>query len=146
MTKDVCFLKRPWVRAVCLLMLVGCGIKGPPLAPERPFLEKVATLAASVQGDTVILSWSVRGARKGLRGFVVFRATDRLSDPDCRECPRRFEKIGELTLDPDSKTLTFTDTIGPGSVHTYQVQPVDLAGSRGPGSNRVSVERAKADE
>jgi predicted small lipoprotein YifL len=122
-----------WV--VCLLIAasflacaVGCGLKGPPVAPQIPAPAAVSDLAARVDKGRVTLAWRVPEAVDAAppEGFRIYRAD--LGPADCADCPLLFAKIGEVRLDPQQRPapetpwrLSWQDTPASGRRYVYKV-------------------------
>jgi hypothetical protein len=96
----------PKIRCAALLCLLwaalaaGCGIKGPPVAPERTPPEPATDLQAVVEGETIRLHWTVQksalSGASALEGFTIFRWRKPLEQPACPGCPKVFERIGDV--------------------------------------------------
>jgi hypothetical protein len=86
-----------------LLAVAACGIKGPPVPPERPPPVPVADLRAVVDGDRIHLTWStakpsVEG-KSAIVGFYIFRWRSAMDKPACPGCPKVFERIAEIDVE-----------------------------------------------
>ena len=116
------------ILAAVLLLVAGCGRKGPPVAPRLEPPAPVEDLAARSRDNRVVLSWTVpRGAGAAPpAGFRVYRA--RIGPRDCEGCPLLFQNIGRIPLFESDRPpadrpwiLTWTDTIAPNFRHVYKV-------------------------
>ncbi len=126
---------------------MGCGKKGPPRPPKRPFPPVVQDLSHTVRGNLVELSWTLPGA--GERSAApptavrVFRAVQSAEESDCETCPMRFTAVAEIPIQVDdsekseSRTLGFTEVIVPGYRYFYKVIVFDEYSIGGKASNLV---------
>ena len=85
-----------------MMLLAGCGVKGPPVPPERIPPPAVKDLRAVVDGNEIRFSWSVPraavGGPSGLEGFHLFRWRSSLEAADCPNCPRVFERLADIDV------------------------------------------------
>jgi len=113
-------IKRGWGRSlshifvigmlffVALLLVVSCGKKGPPRAPELAVPETIKDLKAEAGGGGIALTWS-RPTRyldgkslDDLAGFVVFRKEITQA---CPECPAPYRERVTLPVEDQQKFL-----------------------------------------
>lgn len=89
------------------LCLSGCGKKGPPVPPRQVAVPAVNDLVQIIEGDRVILTWTVPEVKekKGLfiTGFVIYRAKNPVSESACKNCPVQFKPVAEVMVDSKSK-------------------------------------------
>ncbi|MBW2108031.1 MAG: hypothetical protein JRI36_05105 [Deltaproteobacteria bacterium] len=83
-----------------VLLLCGCGKKGPPIPPQALIPPPVSDLEAGVFGRTVRLSWSIPGPVEAIKHFKVYAYRVRSSSPPCPGCPLSFHELVEI--DPAS--------------------------------------------
>ncbi len=93
---------------VAFLLIVSCGKKGPPRAPELAVPETIKDLKAEAGGGGIALTWS-RPTRyldgkplDDLAGFVVFRKE---ITQVCPECPAPYRKRITLPVEDQQKFL-----------------------------------------
>jgi hypothetical protein len=90
------------ILVVAAAAVIACGIKGPPVPPDRTPPVAVQDLHAVVDGEQIRMSWGVPKAategKNGLRGFYVFRWRYSLDEPACPDCPRVFERIADVDV------------------------------------------------
>ena len=130
-----------------LVMLWGCGKKGPPEPPTGSAPPHVGDLAYGISGNTLELTWSVPptnpDARLPVTGFLIYRSQLPLLEQACPNCPHVFKLIGDLPVrDPgtgkgEKPVITFTDTIADGYRYTYKVHGYSKDGIRSETSNVV---------
>ncbi len=93
---------------VASLLIVSCGRKGPPRAPELAVPETIKDLKAEAGGGGIALTWS-RPTRyldgkslDDLAGFVVFRKEITQA---CPECPAPYRQRVTLNVEDQQKFL-----------------------------------------
>jgi len=113
-------IKRGWGRSlsqisvigilffVAFLLVVSCGRKGPPRAPELAVPETIKDLKAEAGGGGIALTWS-RPTRyldgktlDDLAGFVVFRKEITQA---CPECPAPYRERVTLPVEDQQKFI-----------------------------------------
>ena len=114
-----------------VLSLSGCGRKAPPIPPSQIQPPAVNDLSASIDGDTLTLTWTIpqeKGkATSGLSGFIVYRSKKPLSESDCRDCPVLFKRVADIPIEvSDSGNLkkghmTYYETLEKGYRYIYKV-------------------------
>jgi predicted small lipoprotein YifL len=131
-----------------LLLLAGCGTKGPvrPLAQPLPAAPPEMTLHQ--QGDALLLSWSQpRSNQDGseltdLAGFRIYRQSfDPMEDcPDCRDnAPLwRLVELDYLghTQSRNGRLFLLDNGLEPGLGYSYKVVPFNRWGQDGPAIER----------
>ncbi|MEJ2660046.1 MAG: hypothetical protein P8Z73_04920 [Desulfobacteraceae bacterium] len=130
--------------AMLLLLPAGCGKKAPPAAPEPRPLTAVADLKAVFDKGQVRLTWTHRPDNQYANDYVVLRAQKGLSQAECKDCPRVFQKVGTIPI-PGSvrqklQVLEFTQSLAAGFSYTFSVRPIHGSGAQGPDSNFVTFE------
>ena len=129
---------------VCIsVLLLSCGIKGPPRPPRRQDPPNVIDLQHSIKENQVELSWTVpekeRRLQSDLAGFKVYRSKLALSEADCENCPLRFTMVQDIGL-LDKKIgdrIKFSDPLEPGYSFTYIVKSYSANGMISADSNVV---------
>jgi hypothetical protein len=126
------------------MLLCGCGVKAPPVAPKQPPLPKISDLTAVRSNGRVLLEWHHPGGESPAVGYHVLKSQRSLSQPECPDCPMIFERIGtenlQRTLRTQRHELGFEIAAPPGFVYHYKVVPMQPSGARGPDSNVVKLE------
>lgn len=130
------------VTVLLLFVLSACGVKAPPVPPQRPPLAVAENLAATVAGDTVTLTWRHDGTVREGDGYEVFRAATDPDQPPCPGCPLVFQKAGTIAADRGAAEVVFSETLPAGFIYTYKVRAVGRSGDRGADSRTVVVDRA----
>lgn len=155
--------RHPWACALALLLavaagLVGCGKKGPPVAPERRIPAPISDLSAVVEGSRVILTWSNPGTRADgtrLRDLTTVRIYRREDAADGEPKPALlswgkivgYDEIAALRLaDPAPATVegprvTWADQnkLILGRRYVYVLTAVDSIGRSSVPSRRIVV-------
>jgi hypothetical protein len=140
------------------LVWFGCGKKGPPVAPERRLPGAPADLAAIVDGDAVVVSWTAPKRRVDntpLRDLVALKLF-RLEEPP-GERPRPamvsygqvvgWDQLATVRLDApapaevERDTVRWRDTKGlvVGKRYVYVVTAIDSTGRSSPPTERLAV-------
>ena len=131
----------------------GCGIKGPPVAPDSPIPASVTELRASSREGEIFLAWSsptknIDGSKlEDLLGFRVFRQSRPLPPSACPDCPLKFEPVAEIDIDyppaaaqvEQGRVLWRDMTLKPQHEYTYIVRAYNSYKSPSPDSNEVKV-------
>ncbi|MBR9982853.1 MAG: hypothetical protein KFF50_17610 [Desulfatitalea sp.] len=140
--------RRIWAAAAvgALLLLAGiagCGVKGPPVPPQRPPLPAVEALTGRLDGDTVTLNWRHNPDAKGVAGYVVLRAQSDPAQPPCPDCPVVYQRAGTINADKHSRQITFSEPVPAGFRYTYLVRALGAAGDQGPEKASVEIDRTE---
>ncbi|MDP3283022.1 MAG: hypothetical protein Q8M56_01155 [Desulfobacterales bacterium] len=110
------------------LFLPGCGKKGLPVPPRQVALPAVNDLAAVLEGDRVILTWTapVIKETKGplITGFVVHKAKNQVQESGCKNCPVKYEAVAEIAAghEGESKKIEYTGRIERGYKYYFKVK------------------------
>ncbi|AJE02221.1 LPS translocon maturation chaperone LptM [Geobacter pickeringii] len=135
---------------VSVLLLGGCGRKGPLVAPEAFAPGAVDTLSVEQKEDRFFVSWSApardAGGRplKDLAGFRLYRREVLPPGEDCEECPTAYRLVRVVDLDylQDVKVYGnryfFADAaVTNGTTYQYKVIAYRRDGSESAASNRA---------
>ncbi|MFO7495557.1 MAG: hypothetical protein R6X05_07985 [Desulfobacterales bacterium] len=127
-----------------LLLLTGCGVKGPPRPPQMMPPPPVTDLQGRIEDGRAVLTWTPPGRSLGremeVTGFRVYRSRIPLSDSDCPTCPLRFEQAAELSLGREARAaMTFSEALQPGYQYTYKVVGFGAGDARFDDSNLVEL-------
>jgi predicted small lipoprotein YifL len=130
---------------VPFLFLHGCGRKGPPVPPKQPAAAAVKDLSLSINGDMVLLNWTVPDEMKetgsGIKEFIVHRGKQKLSNGDCRNCPANFRPVAEVPAEAETagKGMKYGERVEKGFKYVFKVTAVSRAGTEGGDSNHVEI-------
>ena len=146
--------KREWGRSLsqisvigiffCLavLLMVSCGRKGPPRAPELAVPETIKDLKAEAGGGGIALTWS-RPTRyldgkplDDLAGFVVFRKEVTQA---CPECPAPYRERIALPVEDQQKFRYVGGQLTPQVSYHYRVFSRLMDGSLSDPSNEAKL-------
>jgi len=125
----------------CLvLLLAGCGKKGPPRAPHQEELPKVNNLQAVAVDTGVKLTWALDSSVEDMIGFNVFRSKVQSEISDCPGCTRDFELVATIRVKSGETLFQLVDQYveGKGRFY-YKVRPFDKQDRPGPDSNESRV-------
>lgn len=130
-----------------VIMLWGCGKKGPPEPPAGSRPPRVVDLAYGISGNTLELSWSKpepnEEARLPVIGFLIYGSQRAMSEEACPNCPILFKIIGDVPVreagtDQTGKpAIRFTEIIETGYRYIYKVHGYSKDGIRSKASNIV---------
>jgi hypothetical protein len=130
--------------AALLLLFTGCGRKAPPVAPQPRPLAAVTDLKAMLDQGQVRLTWTHSPENRYAKSYVVLRAQRGLSQPECNDCPKVFQKVGMVPLDgarrDEKHALDFSQNLAAGFRYIFSVRPIHSSGAQGPDSNLVVVQ------
>ena len=136
---------RIWSLLMAGCILAGCGIKAPPLPPERRPPAVVRDLEGVMAGDAVQLAWAIPAAGKDAgeaAGFAVYRSKTPLSEAECRDCPLIFEQVTQVSVTPSDRQagrMTFSEPVEKGYRYRYKLRAFDVFGAAGEDSNTFSA-------
>lgn len=122
---------KPLWALVLVLLLAGCGLKAnpQPLLTAALQMPVVQTLTATVAENTIVLTWTLNDPA-GRTSYISIERS-RLGSPGnaCKDCPRTFEKIGQLRVDDRKKNeYSFTDSLVEKSqTYSYRLKLCDEA-------------------
>jgi chitodextrinase/predicted small lipoprotein YifL len=146
--------------ALATLVLIGCGKKGPIVAPERRLPAPASGLRASVEERSIVVSWTnprTRADGTRLRDLALVRLFRRDEVPDAPPKPAMlsgdrvvgYEEIARIALDGvppagvqvGGGTVSVTDSAGLtfGRRYVYVVTAEDATGRSSPPSERLVV-------
>ncbi len=124
-----------------LTLMSGCGIKAPPVPPEKKPLPAINNLEAVLENNgTVKLQWQQPGQADHVDGYLVYRSHSDPSGEACSGCPVLFEKIGRVDRTEEISSFDFSDTVAAGTTYRYKVVPVYATGAGGSDSNIVTLQ------
>jgi len=135
------------VSILCGSLVGACGIKGPPVPPQRYRPAAVADLSYELTNGSVKLGWTIvpedAEHRTRTAGCSVYRAQIALAGTDCIDCDASFKKAADVAVPADSadkagrQRLGFVDVLTPGFEYAYRVICSTAAGVSGNESNVV---------
>ncbi len=130
-----------------VIMLWGCGKKGPPAPPTGSRPPRVVDLSYGISGNMLELSWSVPPTRAEARlpvtGFLIYRSQQSLLESACPNCPILFKIVGDVPVrrpgadQAGEPVITFTETLEPDYQYIYKVHGYSKDGIRSKTSNAV---------
>ncbi len=151
----------PFLRPVLLItglflavfLLGSCGKKANPVAPVKYVPKGIEGLSYGIQGQSLIISWSVPTLNTDgsplvdLKGFTLRKGAFSAKDY-CATCPDAFQESRWIDLkgpeSPDiqvaSDRVEFTASgLEPGKVYLYQVAAVNTRGTSSEPSSTLKV-------
>ncbi len=127
------------------IFLSGCGKKAPPKPPRQVEPPVVNDLSYSLDGDNLKLTWTipeVKGnVKSGLGGFYVFRSKKSVSESDCKDCPKIFKRVADISLEhmgnSGKDSIKYAEALEKGYRYIYKVVIYTKHGVTGKDSNMV---------
>jgi hypothetical protein len=129
------------------LIVSGCGIKGPPVAPRRKPPPPVHDLSYRIDGNILTLSWAIpeKIARNASppSGFKVYRSKIAAAKSDCKNCPPNFTEVGDIPAVIKSNQekrpvqISFSETLESGYRYIFMIRGYRDNGNLGSDSNYI---------
>ena len=142
-------MKAKIVFLITLLMVVGCGIKKPPVPWESVVPKRTVDLEALPRDSRLFLEWSVpkentdKSPLTDLAEFKVLRSEGNLIAGECRGCGEKKEVISEIRVSPQEvkggKMSVWVEDQEARKVYVYELVSINRRGYPGAPSNPVSV-------
>jgi hypothetical protein len=78
----------------------GCGVKGNPVLLKNDSDNRriVQNLKAAVADDAVLLKWDFHGKNSKNNYIAIEKSEVGSAGNECKDCPRTFERIGQITV------------------------------------------------
>jgi hypothetical protein len=127
------------------IILSGCGKKAPPKPPRQEKPPVVDDLSYSLDGNKLKLTWTIpevkRKVKSGLGGFYVFRSKKSVSESDCKDCPKIFKRVADISLEhmrnSGKDSIKYAEALEKGCRYIYKVVIYTKHGVTGKDSNIV---------
>jgi predicted small lipoprotein YifL len=131
-----------------LFMTAGCGVKAPPIPPERPAMPRIDDLSGTRRDFTAVLTWTHPAGYPAVTGYAVMQLKNDIGEPPCPQCPQQFEQAASVPV-PAAKTggpvrLESVQPLQSGFNYTFKVRPLQASGALGPDSNLVAMETGES--
>jgi hypothetical protein len=128
------------------IFLSGCGKKAPPKPPRQEKPPVVDDLSYSLDGDKLKLTWTIpevkRKVKSGLGGFYVFRSKKSVLESDCKNCPKIFKRVADISLEhmrnSGKDSIKYAEALEKGRRYIYKVVIYTKHGVMGKDSNIVN--------
>ena len=122
---------------VALILFIGCGLKGNPVAlstlPDH--YQIIQNMKATSSDDAVILKWDFYDKDVKINYIAVERSEVGSAGNECKDCPRTFERVGLVQVkgvmpeNKESSILSFTDKkVVQGKIYNYRLMLCDDSG------------------
>ena len=130
-------MKRIYIIYSILTMLIvfanytGCGVKGNPdiLSTIQDKGQIVQNLSAVSAGNAVQLNWDFYGRDTKINYIAVEKSELGSAGNECRDCPRIFERIGQVPIEKigrenrEYSNIHFTDVhVLKGKIYSYRLK------------------------
>lgn len=116
---------------VVILVLWGCGRKGPPVPPHKFVPPAAKSLKYKIDDGALTLTWKIpvirETDRKKLAGCTVFRSKKPLAEAPCADCPPDFERIIDIPVqldvkeDTEPREISYFESLEKGYLYAYRV-------------------------
>ncbi|MHB8139116.1 MAG: hypothetical protein ACYDGO_12120 [Smithellaceae bacterium] len=114
---------------VLAILLTGCGLKANPVPLVSVGQQNLVAqeLTASADGNSVVLTWTLPDSAVKISYIDVERSRLGSSGNVCKDCPRQFDKVGQLIIDDSKKSeYRFVDAlVEKGQTYSYRLKLCD---------------------
>jgi hypothetical protein len=130
---------------VAVLLLAGCGRKLPPIQPGSYPPPAVKDLGYRVQGEEIVLTWTVPAAApekdSPAVGFKVLRSRQTEAEAECLSCPPKFQEVADVRPSEPVETggVQHVERLEPGYRYQFKVRGYTAINREGRDSNVVHV-------
>jgi hypothetical protein len=130
---------------ISILVLSGCGKKGPPFLSQRVFDSRVIQLTGEYEEGNVILRGEIvapgdqREQVSTVMGCRIYYTWYPLENAPCEDCPVQYadhRDVMEEVVDAERFYCRFPEIAKEG-IYFFEVRLIDRDGIIGPASNRV---------
>jgi hypothetical protein len=113
-----------------IALITGCGLKGNPVpyssaAVSKPIVRNLEIVAAD---NSIMLKWNFQDNNRLIKYIGIERSEVGTPGNECKDCPRTFERIGQVSLketiaaDKEQNTYNYTDkTVSNGKIYNYRL-------------------------
>ncbi len=117
-----------------IFLVTGCGLKANPAPSASAVIPNKGEqkLTVSTDGNAVVLTWQMQNPDGKIKHTTIEKSQLGSTGNICRDCPRTFEKIGQLqVLNANNKKseYRFADSlVEKGKIYSYRLKLCDEAG------------------
>lgn len=110
-----------------IVVVTGCGLKGNPipytvLADNKPVVRNLEIVQTE---NSIILKWNIQDKDRLIKYIGIERSEAGSPGNECKDCPRTFERIGQITFNeviPQDKELNYIDKkVVKGKTYNYRL-------------------------
>jgi fibronectin type 3 domain-containing protein/predicted small lipoprotein YifL len=143
-------MKKVCIMSIIVLLLTGCGRRGPLVSPEALAPAPIADLRLEQQGGQFLVSWTRPGGEVGggaLKDLAVFQIFKREVLPpgeDCEECPTAYRLMKSIDLEYPQGVIVLGNSyvymdndLAEGKTYRYKAYSVKKDGTMSRTSNRA---------
>ncbi len=115
------------------LLVAGCGLKANPTPSASAVEPKQGKqkLTVSADGNAVVLTWQMQNPDEKISHTTIEKSQLGSTGNICRDCPRTFEKIGQLqvlNVKNEKSDYRFADSlVEKGKIYSYRLKLCDKA-------------------
>jgi fibronectin type 3 domain-containing protein len=142
-------MKRIATFCVILVLVVGCGVKKPPVPWSSVLPKRIVDLEALPREGRLLLEWTVpkentdKSPVTNLAEFKILRSEGALIAGECRGCGEKKEVISEIKVNPQEvkggRISVWVEDQEPQKVYVYEVVSINRRGYPSAPSNPVTV-------
>jgi len=110
--------------------MTGCGLKRNPIHPESIALKNKTEqkLSVAVDGGALVLNWRLQNQAE-ISYINVEKSQLGSAGNICKDCPRTFERIGQVPVKKENDEYRFVDSlVEKGKIYSYRLKLCDEAG------------------
>ncbi|KAF0157753.1 MAG: hypothetical protein FD159_1329 [Syntrophaceae bacterium] len=117
-----------------IILAAGCGLKANPAPSASAVTPKQGQqkLTVSTDENAVVLTWQMQNPDGKIRYTTIEKSQLGSTGNICRDCPRIFEKIGQLqvlNIKNEKSDYRFADSlVEKGKIYSYRLKLCDEAG------------------
>jgi hypothetical protein len=128
--KNVSLINKILFGLALILLATGCGLKANPVRSESAASAKQAEqrLSSSVDGNAIVLAWQLKN-QTVISYINVEKSQLGSAGNVCKDCPRTFERIGQVPVKKENDEYRFVDSaVEKGRIYSYRLKLCDEAG------------------
>jgi hypothetical protein len=129
--KKLSVKNKTFITLALILFLTGCGLKSnpePPMFAPSPGKGEQA-LTVTSDGNAVVLTWLFQNRDEKINYINIEKSELGSAGNICRDCPRVFHKISQISVQNEINEYRFTDQgVERGKFYSYRLRLCDEAG------------------
>ena len=117
---------------VLAVLLIGCGLKTNPVPYASSVSQKQVEqkLTVTATEKEVVLQWQLQNPDGTTRYMNIEKSTLGSAGNICKDCPRTFERIGQLPVKVENNQYRFIDSlVEKGRIYSYRLKLCDEYGA-----------------
>lgn len=113
---------------VLAVWLTGCGLKTNPVPPVSVASQKQVEqkLTVTTAEKEVVLTWQLQNPGGMIKYVNIEKSMLGSAGNTCKDCPRTFERIGQLPVKVENNEYRFADSlVEKGKLYSYRLKLCD---------------------